>query len=251
MVGEVNVGDVVSLNDKGMIQKGEGTTITKNKLLWKGKSMSHVYSTNVGSNILVIAYDGYVSVNYISDDGDVTEGETVPLPSIEGYPLSVDDLITLDNKVVVLIGSTNLLPISVSWDEASNSGKIVLGDLVRFTEPASYQPVIDTLGERCFAIGYFYSTGHGIKMSTRTGCVDAPSLKITLNDEVIYSDDYTFHGIAGLSETKYVLAKSGSLDGKDKDIHFQLATVNGTSVIVDKEVTLQNRSSFGFFDMDK
>ena len=66
--------------------------------------MSHVYSTNVGPNILVIAYDGYISVNYVSDNGDITEGETVPLPSIEGYPLSVDDLITLDNQVVVLIG---------------------------------------------------------------------------------------------------------------------------------------------------
>ena len=234
-----------------MLQKGEGTSISKNKLFWQGKSMSHVYSTNVGPNILVIAYDGYISVNYVSDNGDITEGKTVPLPSIEGYPLSVDDLITLDNQVVVLIGSTNLLPIRATWDTESNSGKIVLGELIRFTEPASYQPVIDTLGDRCFAIGYFYSTGHGIKMSTRTGCVDASALQITLNDEVIYSDDYTFHGIAGLSETKYVLAKSGSLDGKDKDIHFQLATVNGTSVIVDKEVTLQNRSSFGFFDMDK
>ena len=213
--------------------------------------MSHVYSTNVGRNILVIAYDGYISVNYVADNGDVTEGETVPLPSIEGYPLSVDDLITLNDQVAVLIGSTNLLPISVSWDINSNNGKITLGDLVRFTEPASYQPVIDTLGDHCFAIGYFYSTGHGIKMSTRTGCVEVSSLKITLNDEVIYSDDYTFHGIAGLSETKYVLAKSGSLDGKDKDLYFQLATVNGTSVIVDKEVVLQNRSNFGFFDMDK
>ena len=213
--------------------------------------MSHLYSTNVGPNILVIAYDGYISVNYVSDNGDITEGETIPLPSIEGYPMTVDDLITLDNQVVVLIGSTNLLGIRATWDNESNSGKIVPGELIRFTEPASYQPVIDTLGDHCFAIGYFYSTGHGIKMSTRTGCVDASSLKINLNDEVIYSDDYTFHGIAGLSETKYVLAKSGSLDGKDKDIHFQLATVNGTSVIVDKEVTLQNRSSFGFFDMDK
>ena len=77
----MSVGDVVSLNSKGMLQKGEGTSISKNKLFWQGKSMSHVYSTNVGPNILVIAYDGYISVNYVSDNGDITEGETVPLPS--------------------------------------------------------------------------------------------------------------------------------------------------------------------------
>ena len=239
----------MSLDSNGKVQLGEGTTIMKNVLYWKEKSMSHLYSTNVNRNVLVIAYDGYVSVNYVNDDGTVTEGDTISLPPVGMYPFSVDDLITLSNDTVLLIGRTNLLPAKVSW--VDGTGKVDFGNLTRFTQPESYQPAIDTLGDRCFAISYFYTeSSRAIKLATRTGCIDLDSLTIELNEEVLYSDNHMFHGIAGLSETKFVLAKAGTMSG-DNDLKFQLATVDGTTVKVGKEVVLKNRTNFGFFDMDK
>ena len=253
----MEIGQVVSLNKDGKLCRGEGTTITKNVQKWEGDVMTHLHSTNVGENLVVSAFDGFLLVTYVTEDGRSKYNGKFSLPLVGGVLRRVDDLLTLGENTVIVLGSTEVLPITVEWKV--DKPLISFGVASRFTIPDSFQPLMDTLNSKCFALSYFYTNNTPsenqmkINLATRTGCLSGSgvNLKIIFNEELLYSDNYMFHGIAGLSSTKYVLAKAFNEDGTNKDIIFQLATVSGTSVTVGPEVVLKNRTNFGFFDMDK
>ena len=252
----MEIGQVVSLNKEGKLCRGEGTTITKNVQKWEGDVMTHLHSTNVGENLVVSAYDGFLLVTYVTDEGHSKYNEKFELPLVGKVLRRVDDVVTLGENTVIVLGSTEILPITVEWK--NEKAVITPGKAERFTGPESFQPVMDTLSSECLAISYFYTNTTAenqmkINLATRTGCLSSSNgeMTIKLNNEVIYSDNYMFHGIAGLSPTKYVLAKSFNEDGTNKDIIFQLATVSGASVTIGPELVLKNRTNFGFFDMDK
>ena len=65
----MEIGQVVSLNKDGKLCRGEGTTITKNVQKWEGDVMTHLHSTNVGENLVVSAFDGFLLVTYVTEDG--------------------------------------------------------------------------------------------------------------------------------------------------------------------------------------
>ena len=252
----MEVGEVVSLNKEGKLVRGEGTTITKNVQKWEGDIMTHLHSTNVGENLVVSAFDGFMMVTYVAEDGRSKYNEKFELPLVGTVQRRVDDILTLGDNTVIVLGATEVLPITVEWKE--DKAVVTPGIAQRFTEPESFQPLMDTLNSECIAISYFYSNNTPdnaleIRLATRTGCLTGSGEKLTMNfnDELLYSNNYMFHGIAGLSSTKYVLAKAYNEDGSNRDIIFQLATVNGASVTVGPELVLKNRTNFGFFDMDK
>lgn len=252
-IGSFIPGNAVSLNKEGKLQVGAGTTITKNVHSWEKKPMSHLHSTHIGKNMVVSVYDGHVTTTYVTDAGAVLYAKEFDLPAYKEKQRSCDDLIPLRDNIVVSLGSTELLPMRVEFDE--KDAKVTFFDGVAITEGITYQPVIDTLGDSCFAISYFYSRvtdAWNTQLATRTGCINVSEkeVKITLTPEVFYSPNYMFHAIAGLSETKYVLAKAVDENMTNSDIIFQLATVKGNTVKVGKELVLKNRTNFGFFDMD-
>lgn len=248
--GPVEVGNVVSLTKDGKLRRGEGTTITKNIQKWEKELMTHVASTNIGANIVASAYDGYMMVTYVNDDGKVTYNERFDLPLAGKQLRRPDDIATLDSNTVVIVGNTEIVPITVEWD--GKKAKVTPGQSQRFTEPESFQPVMDTVGDKCVAIGYFYyHNATDSKLGTRTACLTGEGEKKTfeLSPENLYSDNYYFHAIAGLSATKYVLAKAGDATGMN-DIIFQLATITNGTIKVGKELRMMNRTNYGFFDMD-
>ena len=248
--GPAEVGDIVSLTKDGKLRRGEGTTITKNIQTWDNELMTHVASTNIGSNIVVSAYDGYMMVTYVNDEGKVTYNERFDLPLAGKQLRRPDDIATLDSNTVVIAGNTEVIPITVEWD--GKKATATPGKAQRFTEPESFQPVIDTVGDTCIAIGYFFfPSAAESKLGTRVACLAGKGAEKTfiMTPENLYSDNYNFHAIAGLSSTKYVLAKAGDSTGMN-DIIFQLATINNGTVKVDKELRMTNRTNFGFFDMD-
>ena len=252
-IGSFIPGNSVSINKEGKLQVGAGTTITKDVYSWEKKSMSHIHSTHIGKNMVVTVYDGHVITTYVTDAGTVLYTKETDLPPYQEKQRSCDDLIPLRDNIVVSLGSTELLPMRVEFDE--KDAKVTFFDSIAITEGITYQPEVDTLGDSCFALSYFYSQVSNAwitKMATRTGCINVSEkdVKITLTEEVIYSSNYMFHAIAGLSETKYVLAKAVDENMTNSDIIFQLATLKDNKVTVGKELVLKNRTNFGFFDMD-
>lgn len=246
----VEVGHVVSLTKDGKLRRGEGTTITKNIQTWDKELMTHVASTNIGTNLVVSAYDGYMMVTYVNDEGRVTYNKRFDLPLAGKQLRRPDDIATLDSNVVVIVGNTEIIPITVEWD--GEKATVTPGQAQRFTEPESFQPVMDTVGETCVAIGYFfYHNETDSKLGTRVACLTEQGAAKTfvMSAENLYSDNYNFHAIAGLSANKYVLAKAGDATGMN-DIIFQLATITNDTIKVGKELRMMNRTNFGFFDMD-
>mgnify|MGYP001133678863 CR=1 FL=1 len=135
--GPVEVGNVVSLTKDGKLRRGEGTTITKNIQKWEKELMTHVASTNIGANIVASAYDGYMMVTYVNDDGKVTYNERFDLPLAGKQLRRPDDIATLDSNTVVIVGNTEIVPITVEWD--GKKAKVTPGQSQRFTEPESFQ----------------------------------------------------------------------------------------------------------------
>lgn len=253
-IGDFAPGTAVSINREGKLQVGAGTTISKNVYEWDKRPMAHLHSASLGKNVVVSVYDGQATVTFINEFGKVVYSKDFELPPVGEKQRSCDDLITLRENVVISLGSAQLLPMIVKADE--KNATISFFEAVPITSSVmTYQPEIDTLGDSCFALSYFYSeevNAWKTKLATRTGCItiSAEDVKIQLTQEVMYSDNYMFHAIAGLSEEKYVLAKAMNENMTDTDIIFQLATVKDGVVKVGKELVLKNRSNYGFFDMD-
>lgn len=252
VIGTIKVGDAVSINKDGKLQLGAGTTIATGIKEWEKAQFSHLHSTNVGEHLFVYAYDGNIAVDYIDDNGDVSYEVTSPLPAVGEKTRSVDEMFTLDNNVVIIIGSNEVLPCTVV--EQKDTAEIMCYEGVRFTAQLSANALGDTLGDKCFALSYFHTSDENkvYHLATRTGCIErGEKVTITMTEENLYSDNYMFHAIAGLSEDTYVLAKAMDMTMTNNDIQFQLATVKNGTIKVAKELVLRNRTNFGFFDMDK
>ena len=109
----MEVGEVVSLNKEGKLVRGEGTTITKNVQKWEGDIMTHLHSTNVGENLVVSAFDGFMMVTYVAEDGRAKYNEKFELPLVGTVQRRVDDILTLGENTVIVLGATEVLPIRV------------------------------------------------------------------------------------------------------------------------------------------
>lgn len=107
-MGSIQVGNAVSINGDGKLQLGEGTTISKNIKEWNHVQFSHLHSTNVNSHLVVFAYDGTIVAQYIDDLGNVGYEVTANLPPAGEKTRVVEDLITLDENVVLILGSSEL-----------------------------------------------------------------------------------------------------------------------------------------------
>lgn len=250
--GVLKPGQIVSLTKEGNVRLGAGTTIAKNVYSWPNESMSHLHSTAVGQNIIVSAYDGYVMLTYVDENDVVLFNTKVDIPKVGDRKMFPDDLITLDEKTVVVMGNSHLLPATVTW----KNDHVVLewGAAVPFLDGQTFQPEMDSLNSTCVALSYYVGF-EDIKIGTRVGCIrgSGKDLQFEFYAENLYSKNFVFHGIAGLKSDTYILAKAGSENGEDKTIHFQLATVlpDGSVSIPKGDGWKLQRSNFGFFDIDK
>ena len=212
--------------------------------------MSHLHTSYIGHHLAVNAYDGYVMVTYINDDGKPTYNERFDLPLVKTDPRRPDDMVTLDDKTLVIIGTNELLPFTVEWKE--DHAEVVFGKAVSFCGPTSIQPEIDNLNSTCVAMSYFHQE-HGIFVTTRVACLTGEGEDMTLivYPENLYSRNFIFHAMCCLSSTKYVLAKAIEEGTGNPAIVVQVATVlNNGTVTVGEEVKIQHKN-FGFFDIDK
>ena len=202
--------------------------------------------------MFVYAYDGMIAVDYIDKNGNVRYEVSDSLPPVKEKTRFIDDMITLGENTVIILGSNEALPCTIM--EKQDTAEIHCFEGIRFTEQISTNALIDSLDDKCFALSYFQTENFtDIHLATRVGCIEKKEEKvsITLTEELLYSKNYIFHGIAGLSSNAFVLAKAVNEDQTDKDLHFQVATIKDGKIKVGHEITLLNRTNFGFFDMDK
>ena len=218
---------------------------------WEGVQFPHLQSVTIHPDIFIYAYDGTLVATRINEKGEVEKKVDYPLSKVDSKTRMVDDLRVLDNNVVVVLGSNEVIPCEVEYDSTNIHIQCTKG--VRFTEKPSVNAQMDTLDETSFAISYYFTEDVGkYKLATRVGFVDRTEyLHIYLYDETPYSSNYMFHGIAGLDDETYVLAKAGSEDGSSYDLMFQLARITNGKPQIGHELVLKNRTDIGFFDMDK
>ena len=214
--------------------------------------MSHLHTSYIGHNLVVNAYDGYVVVTYLTDDGESTYNERFELPPVGKDSRRPDDMVTLDEKTLVIMGTNELLPFTVTWE--NDQASISWGTAVPFLDQKTFQPEMDTLNSTCIALSYYVGM-EDIRIGTRVGCLtgSGSDLQFQLFAENLYSKNYMFHAIAGLSSNTFILAKAVDEKTEDKNIYFQVATVladGSISIPKGNGIKLQ-RSNFGFFDMDK
>ena len=250
--GTLSIGQVVSLTKEGKLHRGAGTTITKNVQSWPNEVMSNLHSTTVGQNLVVSVYDGYMMITYVNEDGKATYNNRLDLPVIAGGAFHPDDIITLDEKTVAVMGNSNVLPFTVTWE--NDQASISWGTAVPFLDEKTIQPEMDKLNSTCIALSYYVGM-EDTHIGTRVGCLKGSGrdLQFQFFAENLYSKNYMFHAIAGLSSDTFILAKAVDEKMEDKNIYFQVATVlaDGSISIPKNNGIKLERSNFGFFDMDK
>ena len=250
--GNLSIGQVVSLNKEGKLHRGAGTTVTKNVLSWPNEVMSHLHSTAVGHNLVISVYDGFMMITYVNEDGKATYNSRIELPVIGNSAFHPDDITTLDDKTVAVMGNSNVIPFTVSWE--NDQAIVSWGTAIPFLDKQTIQPEMDKLNSTCIALSYYVGL-EDIHIGTRVGCLkgSGSDLQFQFFAENLYSKNYMFHAIAGLSSDTFILAKAVDEKMEDKNIHFQVATVlsDGSISIPRGDGIKLQRSNFGFFDMDK
>ena len=159
----------MSMDIDGKLRKGAGMTVVKGVQSWPGEIMSHLHTSYIGHNLVVNAYDGYVVVTYLTDDGEPTYDERFELPPVGKDSRRPDDMVTLDEKTLVIMGTNELLPFTVTWEQ--DHAVVVFGKAVSFCGPTSIQPEFHL---RCNVLlpsetGYSYRHSCGLFAGIRRG----------------------------------------------------------------------------------
>lgn len=113
--GENNfpAGTPVSLDWEGYVQRGAGFGIYRNVTVVSHEVMRGLKTEVVGEHIIVSAYYGKVSLQYIDGD-DVTYPMEFNAVDERGVSVTVSHLIQLNDTKLILVGNNRMIPLTVS-----------------------------------------------------------------------------------------------------------------------------------------
>lgn len=119
------------------------------------------------------------------------------------------------------------------------------------------QPEIMNLNQSCVICSYY---GFKNMITAVAGCL-RDGLQMEWGENVVYSEDYIFHDIAGYSGEKFIVTharvpwfegKADSLEGQknsDNRIRYGLGTVHPNLTVSFAPIKILEIDSFGFMDM--
>lgn len=254
-------GVVVSLDEKGYVFTGAGTTISRNVTVYQDiAEFDDIRVLAMSQNVVFTATRGKLVAYEISYDDISLENSEHRLPQVGGKTRKIESLHKLSRDTIVVVGSGQLLPITVTITEKDATHydiKYVEGKPYTLTKDTenSY-PHCDDLRDdnRQNYLACTFEDGDNLKTGVFTMTGEG-SEKTFVSDHppMVYGLRRKYHGLAGLGPDGYVVAAGGRLFNEtEENGPIELAYVH----VHDKHIRISNFTrlpftfSGGFFALD-
>ena len=213
--GENNfpAGTPVSLDWEGYVQRGAGFGIYRNVTVVSHEVMRGLKTEVVGEHIIVSAYYGKVSLQYIDGD-DVTYPMEFNAVDERGVSVTVSHLIQLNDTKLSLVGNNRMIPLTVSdnYDGKHHTLSCVFGqpNTIAVSENSIF-PHVDNLDGNHVAFIYEDHSNYRLMAGYGTWTGEGEQAKIQFKGPFVASEEgfYSYHGVAGLRRDKFLIAATG------------------------------------------
>ena len=252
----IQEGMPVSLDREGYAFPGAGTTIYRNVSIGtNGHEMRNVKIRELDFNVAMLVYDGYIDAMLFSMDGDTIDvSQTSLTPTLDGEVRKVDDVVRVSRQRFIVVGSRELLPITAVVERQDKRIRVNFyqGTPTALVNDEDKWPHADNLNNDTFVL--IYENGYNLytRVGHWTGTDFSPA--ISLDDELLATIRYEYHGIAGLDSNHFVIAATGKqyrVNDTLPGVRACLCTLydNGTVTFGDW-IMLSFTISHNYFDMD-
>ena len=249
---------VVSLDGKGYVFTGAGTTISRN--VTKEYSYYHddIRVCAWNTNFIFVGALGTLGVFEISYDDIAISNKEIKLDLVNGRAHKVESLFKLSDDTLAVVGSGEIVPYTITLVEESKNKyqlKYVKGTAVTFGDPETTFPYCDDLPDdktkNLLACTYEEGANLVTRLFTLTG--EGEQKTFSMSKPVVYGVRRHFHGLAGLGPQGYVVAAVGPLYNDTRTvgpIMVAYARIRNGEVEVTDFVRLPFEMSYGYFSLD-
>ena len=249
---------VVSLDGKGYVFTGAGTTISRN--VTKEYSYYHddIRVCAWNTNFIFVGALGTLGVFEISYDDIAISNKEIKLDLVNGRAHKVESLFKLSDDTLAVVGSGEIVPYTITLVEESKNKyqlKYVKGTAVTFGDPETTFPYCDDLPDdktkNLLACTYEEGANLVTRLFTLTG--EGEQKTFSMSKPVVYGVRRHFHGLAGLGPQGYVVAAVGPLYNDTRTvgpIMVAYARIRNGEVEVTDFVRLPFELSCGYFSLD-
>ena len=252
----IKEGMPVSLDRRGYAFPGAGTTIYRNiSIGTNGHEMRNVKVRELDFNVAMLVYDGYIDAMMFTMDGYAIDvSQTALTPTLSGEVSKVDDVVRVSRERFIVVGSRELLPISVKVERQQGRVHVFFyqGTPTALVNDEDKWPHADNLNNDTFVL--IYENGYNLytRVGHWTGTDISPA--ITLDEETLATIRYEYHGVAGMDDKHFVIAATG----RQYQVNFTLPSVYACLCTINDDKSIEFGDwiimpftiSHNFFDMD-
>lgn len=207
-------GTPVSLNWEGHIQRGGGFGIYRNVTYDTHEEMANLKVEVLGGHYIVSAHNGKLSFQYYEDNERLTSFADKDLPRVSGGEFKVSHLIKLNDTKLVLVGSNSMLPITIkdNFDGRNHHVDADYGQVSTiFKSDKSIFPHCDNLDTKRVVYIYEDLTNFKIMAGFATWTGEGTNARMEISESVVAAEEgvYSYHGVAGMSTEKFIIAATG------------------------------------------
>ena len=258
-IPKVEPGMVVSLDAKGYVFTGAGTTLSRNVTVADVYGMDDIRVCAWNTNLIFTGSVGRLVGYEISYDDISIENAEYRLPKVGNDERQVQSLFKLSEDTLAVVGSGEILPVMVKVTERSATDYKVEwtpGTAAKFTEfGKDAYPYCDNLpddqGRDMLACTYEEGDSLFTRIFKLSG--EGSAKTFTMSRPVQYGLRRKYHGLAGLGPDGYVVAAVGPLFNETHEvgpIRLAFVKVDGDEVRVSRFTDYPHEMTTGYFSLD-
>ena len=265
-IPKVETGMVVSLDTKGYVFTGAGTTISLNVTVADEfpEAKNDIRVCAFTNNVIFAGSTGALKAYEISYDDIAIDNNYLRLPRVGGEERQVEALYKIDANTLVVAGSGELLPITVTVTEVSSTNykvDYVVGTPYSYTKVTKSYSYCDTLPnwehmENTKMMACSWEEGMSLYTVIATMSGEGKEKTFHENDKQEYGATRQFHGLAGCGLNGYILAAVGPMRNESEHVshghvYVKYAFIDSNNHLhFSREKTLPYDWSVGFFTID-
>ena len=257
-IPKVEPGMVVSLDGKGYVFTGAGTTVSRNVTVEPSRIHDDVRVCAWNENFILVGAQDHLEAFEISYDDILISNKAITLGDVSGKKRKIESLFKLSDYTLAVVGSGEVLPITIYFDEVGKNKyemRHILGKAIKFGDPDTTFPYCDDLPDdktkNLLACTYEEGANLVTRLFTLTG--EGEQKTFSMSKPVVYGVRRHFHGLAGLGPQGYVVAAVGPLYNDTRTvgpIMVAYARIRNGEVEVTDFVRLPFEMSYGYFSLD-
>ena len=258
-VPKVEPGMVVSLDGKGYVFTGAGTTVSRNVTVEPSRIHDDVRVCAWNENFILVGAQDHLEAFEISYDDILISNKAITLGDVSGKKRKIESLFKLSDYTLAVVGSGEVLPITIYFDEVGKNKyemRHILGEAIKFGDPDTTFPYCDDLPDDKTKdlLACTYEEGENLvtRIFTLTGRGEEKTF--TMSKPVVYGVRRHFHGLAGLGPQGYVVAAVGPLYNDTRSVGPIMVAYahirSDNEVEVTDFVRMPFEMSYGYFSLD-